>query len=71
MAKAFVKDNVLFVEVPFKLDGKKTASRKNVIHATTEPGTIDALTINVSGHKVIIQLNAYSAYVAQVAPVAK
>lgn len=71
MAKAFVKDGTLFVEVAFVLDGKKTASRKNVIHATTEPGTIDALVINVGGRKVTVQLNAYSAYVAKEAPVAK
>lgn len=71
MAKAYVKDGTLYVEAPFVLDGKKTASRKNVIHATTEPGTQDALTITVGGKKVTIQLNAYSAYVLKEAPVAK
>ena len=71
MAKAFVKDGVLHVEVAFTMEGKKTASRKNVIHATTEPGTPDALTIQHGGRKITIQLNAYSPYVAQEAPAIK
>ena len=60
MAKAIIKDNVLYVEVPFSMEGKATASRKNTIHATTESGTPDALSLQFGGKKIIVQLNAYS-----------
>ena len=68
MAKATVKDDTLFVEVPFSLEGKLTASRKNVLHATTELGTPDALTIQVGGKTITIQVNAYSRRVIQAVP---
>ena len=71
MAKAHVKDGVLYVECVFVLDGKKTTSRKNVIHSTTEPGTPDALTFTHGGKKITVQLNAYSAYEKQEAPAIK
>ena len=71
MATATVKDGNLTVVVPFSVKGKTTTSRKNVLHATTEAGTPDALTIKVDGLSIQIQLNAYSRRVAAEAPKAK
>lgn len=71
MAKAYVKDGSLFIEVPFSMEGKLTASRKNVLHATTELGTPDALVIKVNNVQVQIQVNAYSKRVVQEAPKGK
>ena len=68
MAKAFVKDGTLYVEAPFILDGKASSSGKSTIHTTTEPGTKEALVISVSGRRVVVQLNAYSAREKKVAP---
>jgi len=45
MAKATVKDGTIFIEVPFSVEGSVSKSRKSIIHATTEQGTPDALTI--------------------------
>ena len=71
MSKASVKDGVLYVEVPFNPEGKPTASRKNVLHATTEVGTPDALFITQGNKKVQIQVNAWSVRTAEVTPKAK
>ena len=59
-ATAQVKDNRLLIDVPFSIEGKTTMSRKNVLHATTEANTDDALTIQLNGKKIIIQVNAWS-----------
>ena len=71
MAKAHVKDGILYVEVPFSAEGKMTASRKNVLHASTEAGTPDALSITVNGKRTFIQVNAWSQRVPEVAPAIK
>jgi len=71
MAKAFVKDDTLFVEVPFSMTGKTSASRKSVLHATTEQGTLDALSIKIGEKTIVVQVNAYSKRVPQAAPKAK
>lgn len=65
MAKAYVKDGNLYVETPFDMEGKLTASRKNLLHSTTEAGTPDALSIQMNGTKVMVQLNAWSIRVAK------
>ena len=71
MAKAYVKDGVIYVEAPFLVEGKLTASRKNVLHATTEAGTPDALTIQVGNKKMWVQLNVWSPAVKKEVAVAK
>ena len=71
MARATIKDNTLYVEIPFSAEGKVTASKKNLLHATTENGTPDALSIEEKGRKIFVQVNAYSKRVKQAAPAAK
>lgn len=71
MATATVKDGVLTITVPFQAEGKVTASKKNILHATTELGTPDALFVNVGTKKVFVQVNAYSVREIKEAPKAK
>ena len=71
MAKATVKDGTIFIEVPFSVEGSVSKSRKSIIHATTEQGTPDALTIEHGGKKIIVQVNAYSKRIPGKAPAIK
>ena len=66
-AVASVKDGILTIQVPFDGKGKVTASRKNVLHASTEAGTPDALSIQVDGKRVFVQVNAWSVRVPRAA----
>jgi hypothetical protein len=56
--KTYVKDNTLFIELPFNQKGTPSGSGKSNVHASTNGN--QPTTVEVDGKVLVVGVNAYT-----------
>lgn len=57
-AKVEIKGDSLIITLPFSKEGKKSASGKSTVHASTK-GNMET-TVDVGGKSLVVGVNAYT-----------